>query len=60
MTGLGKAEFDATQGSEGEGVQIRAGKDTQLLALLEVSGVKQGEGITAEHREKRELRKFLC
>lgn len=49
---VGKIGFDATRGSKGEGGGIRVGKTTKMLALLEVRGVKQGGGITGEHRRR--------
>lgn len=33
-------------------MEIRVGTDTKVLALLEVWEVKEGEGITEEHKER--------
>lgn len=60
LTHWRKVEFDARQGHKGEGEEIRVGKDTKMLALLEVKGVKWGGGTPGENRERRELRKLLC
>lgn len=55
---LGEGKIQCHMWWSGEGVEIRAGKDTKLLALVEMGGVKQGGGIMGEHWEKRELRKL--
>lgn len=46
LTLLGKVEFDATQGSKGEGVEIRVGKDKD-------SSLARSEGSEARRRNNR-------